>query len=505
MKQNFKIIFCVSIVFLFSFLVLGIFLESYSQGLLTSEKNIVNVGGIATQNPKQVTLDVLQNILNDSQTDDVTINSLGFRGEEFTEMKSNNTFRIFLLGGSQMFGTGATSDDTTIPGYLNYYIKEQNNSFSIEVINSGLKGVDSRKELLLLQNMLINFNPDLIIIYDGLNDLRAGNSSEQLLENWNLMCELGHKNNFDVIISLQPIAGFGDKSLTSVELSYVKNAKDYENNSLIESVNQYEMYAQNLQKLKNCTNTIDLRYVFDDELDSVYIDEAHVSDKGNSIVAKSLLTNISANIPKEIEIIESGNYKINTRNSDMSSELQYAIGTIFSNFKEKLVVTPFSTSESSNISSETTKKFEKIVASTQSLVYENTEIEIMIEISSENKFMGDGKIKIVTIDKNKGSVIQNVTYLMTITKDDNVLFTNYFFAENELIIQIEKNDDKNIKISGERKYELDALYMNPEIPISISGTFLESNSNYEFNISLRTIHDSENLIFLNGFYSEITT
>ena len=505
MKQNFKIIFCVSLVFLFSFLSLGIFLESYSQGLFTSEKNIVSVGGITTQNPKQVTLDVLQNILNDSQTDYVTINSLGFRGEEFTEMKPNNTFRIFLLGGSQMFGTGATSDDTTIPGYLDDYIEEQNHSFSIEVINSGLKGVDSRKELLLLQNMLINFNPDLIIIYDGLNDLRAGNSSKQLLENWNLVCELGHKNNFDVIISLQPIAGFGDKSLTSDELSYVKNAKDFKNNRLIDSVKQYEMYAQNLQKLKNCTDTIDLRYVFDDELDSVYIDEAHVSDKGNSIVAKSLLTNISPNITKDVETIDPGNYKIDTTNSIISSELEYAIGTLFSNFIKKLTDTPFSTYENSSISSETTKEFEKIVANTQSLVYEDTEIEIMIEILSKNKFIEDGKIKIVTIDKNKGSVIQNVTYLMTITKDDNELFTNYFFAEDELIIQIEKNDDKNIKISGERKYELDALYMNPEIPISISGTFFESNSNYRFDISLRTIHDSENFIFLNGFYSEITT
>ena len=40
MKQNFKIIFCLGIVFLSSFLVLGLFLEAYSQGILTSQKNI---------------------------------------------------------------------------------------------------------------------------------------------------------------------------------------------------------------------------------------------------------------------------------------------------------------------------------------------------------------------------------------------------------------------------------------------------------------------------------
>ena len=113
MKENFKIIFCLGVVFLSSFFVLGLFLDAYSQGLLTSEKNIISVGGIVNQNPKQVTLDVLQNILGDVQTDDVNINSLGFRGTEFTEIKPNNTFRIFLIGGSQMFGTGSTSDDTT--------------------------------------------------------------------------------------------------------------------------------------------------------------------------------------------------------------------------------------------------------------------------------------------------------------------------------------------------------------------------------------------------------
>ena len=129
----------------------------------------------------------------------------------------------------------------------------------------------------------------------------------------------------------------------------------------------------------------------------------------------------------------------------------------------------------------------------------------MIEISSENEYIEDGKIKISTIDKNTESILHNVTYLMTITKNGNELFTNYFFVEDEeLVIQIKMNDE-DIKIFGERKYELDALIMNSEVPISIVGSFFEYNSSYEFDISLRTIHDSENFIFLNGFYAEITT
>ena len=48
--------------------------------------------------------------------------SLGFRGTEFSEIKPSDTYRIFMIGGSTMFGAGATSDETTIPGYLQQLI-----------------------------------------------------------------------------------------------------------------------------------------------------------------------------------------------------------------------------------------------------------------------------------------------------------------------------------------------------------------------------------------------
>ena len=79
------------------------------------------------------------------------------------------------------------------------------------------------------------------------------------------------------------------------------------------------------------------------------------------------------------------------------------------------------------------------------------------------------------------------------------------YFDQQLIIQLEQDDSKNIKISGDRRYELDALTTTPESPILISGSFLEPNSKYEFDISLRSIQDSENIIFLNGFYAKITT
>ena len=502
MKENFKITFYIGIVFVASFLVFGLFLEGYSQGLLTSEKNIITIGGIANQNPKQVTLDVLENILGETQNDDVSINSLGFRGNEFTEDKPENTFRIFLLGGSQMFGTGATSDNTTIPGYIETFLNEEDKSFSIEVINSGLKGVNSYKELLLLQNMLLDFSPDLVIIYDGLNDLRAGNDSKSMYDNWSSMCNLGQNNNFDVIVTLQPIAGFGNKSLTDKEFSYVENGKDYDNNSLLDSINQYEMYANSLKELENCTEIIDLRFVFDDEIEDIYIDEAHVSDKGNSIVVKAMLEKITSNIPQEIVLQKSNNYETQKIEPNIFSEFLYVTETIVSNFEKKLMLTPFSTYENNNFVKDT-KQSETIIVKTQTQFYEDEEIEVIIKIIPSEDSTNDKKIKIITYDKITDSVIHNVTYLMTISKNENELFTNYFFAENELVIEIKDTNNKKIEIDGERRYELDALVMNPNVQIIISGSFFDFNSEYEFNINLRTIHDPENYIFLNGFKAEI--
>ena len=118
MKANIKITALVGIAFFLSFTILAVFLEIYSMGLLTTEKKILDVENIFDQNPKQATIDVLRNFFGNSETDTISINSLGFRGDEFSKIKPDRTYRIFMVGSSPMFGYGATSDETTIPGFM---------------------------------------------------------------------------------------------------------------------------------------------------------------------------------------------------------------------------------------------------------------------------------------------------------------------------------------------------------------------------------------------------
>ena len=468
MKGNIKITIFAGIAFLSSFAILAGFLGMYSEGLLTDEKNILDVENIFAQNPKQATIDVLRNFSGVSKADMININSLGFRGDEFSKIKPDETYRIFMLGGSPMFGYGATSDETTIPGFTQKIFDEKDFGFDIEVINSGSQAADSNKELKLVKERLIPFSPDLIIIYDGWNDLRFNVSPNELKENWNAICEIGKKNNFDVIISLQPIAGFGDKTLTKQESEWVKAGKSYSKKPLIESLSAYQDYAKNLSEINTCTKTIDLRNVFDNESETIYSDQGHVYDKGNTIVAKSLYNAIFPIILKNKEF------------------------NIFEN----------------------EKNFDSLTTST----YNGREIVVNLELLPSTE-LNNEKIKISTYDKTNEKNIQNVTYFISISKNNEYLLNEHFFAQDSvLVMDVQPNNNAIVKIIGERQYadnayvalnskyisDIDGDTLVSITPIQLIGPIFNSNGVYTFDIELRTIDEPNNWVYtIPAFHYEI--
>jgi len=222
-------------------------------------------------------------------SDIVNVNSYGFRGAEFSSNKPIDTYRIFLVGGSTMWGSGNYSDETTIPGILQKIFDKQESQTKIEVINAGMSGTNTISESKLIKERLVNFQPDLIIMYDGWNDLRAEYSPEMIYNNWKSVCEIGNQNEFDIIITLQPIAGFGNKELTHQEYVNALTGNNHNNMQLLLQKNQYEEYANKLQDLlTTCTLTKDLRNVFDDVSGPIFWDQGHASDAGNMIVAEKI-------------------------------------------------------------------------------------------------------------------------------------------------------------------------------------------------------------------------
>jgi lysophospholipase L1-like esterase len=93
----------------------------------------------------------------------ININSRGLRAEEGDELDSRP--KIIFLGGSAAFGQGAETDQDTIPAILQQSIK------SHRVLNAGVIGFQSGQELTYLVTQLIDYQPAIVVAYDGWNDV----------------------------------------------------------------------------------------------------------------------------------------------------------------------------------------------------------------------------------------------------------------------------------------------------------------------------------------------
>ena len=291
----------------------------------------------------------------------LNINSDGFRGNEIKD-KLDDTYRIFIVGGSTVFGALSSEDSKTIPGWLERQFMD-NGLNRIEVINAGINNADSRSEIYLIKHHILNLEPDMIIVYDGWNEgqhdwgldsevedqtiqSNLKNSLDIFLNNfymskikphyktpdklqeifknknlesneisipdstlistkvstwekrWDSVCDLGKEKNFKTIISIQPILGSGEKPLTEIEKERLDNS--FERQRVILKV--LESMSYSLKTLEqSCDKTIDLRNSFDNVKEPIYYDLGHMSDFGNEIIANKIYEKI---IPIVVEDIQ---------------------------------------------------------------------------------------------------------------------------------------------------------------------------------------------------------
>jgi len=82
--------------------------------------------------------------------------------------KPEGQFRIAMIGGSTVHG--GTTFDVTLPGALKRKLQASFPSRDIEVINGGIVSAIARQEFVFLATTLTDYNLDLLITYDGIND-----------------------------------------------------------------------------------------------------------------------------------------------------------------------------------------------------------------------------------------------------------------------------------------------------------------------------------------------
>lgn len=97
------------------------------------------------------------------------INSKGFVGRDFTDVKPEGMYRIFALGDSCTFGDGYWR--RAYPSMLEQLLDSADLGGQFEVINAGIEGYNSEYALARLRSELVAYDPDMLIVYIGWNDL----------------------------------------------------------------------------------------------------------------------------------------------------------------------------------------------------------------------------------------------------------------------------------------------------------------------------------------------
>ena len=278
-----------------------------------------------------------------------SINEHGFRGKSVDLVKPIDEYRIIMVGGSTTFGLGSTADEHTIPAYLESLLNEKFEK-NIKVINAGVLAADARSEVYYVEDHLIKFNPDLIIVFDGYNDsfnikLTDINpdegfvsnihlsplelfvndnfkifatpkvifqythdyfqsqyltddvmvkNTEKWLERWNKTCKLANEKNFELFVVVQPMLGTSDRTLSEIE-SDIKSSKIIRYEKTFKLLNNL---GDNIDSL-SCPHA-DLRHTFDGMNEQIFHSQVHTGDKQNKILAYEISKNIESIIQKDM-------------------------------------------------------------------------------------------------------------------------------------------------------------------------------------------------------------
>ena len=121
-----------------------------------------------------------------------SVNEHGFRfgGSQ----NKNNALRIMCVGGSTTWSTGVTADtDPCYPQALEIYLRSR--GFNIEVINAGVPYHTSLDVLMRFITKGLFYNPDLVLIHTGINDIGPLTSPQQYKADYTHWRKVGFSNN----------------------------------------------------------------------------------------------------------------------------------------------------------------------------------------------------------------------------------------------------------------------------------------------------------------------
>ena len=129
--------------------------------------------------------------------------------------------------------------------------------------------------------------------------------------------------------------------------------------------------------------------------------------------------------------------------------------------------------------------------------------KISISVEMPMYFENDQEqITITAIEKETKENAKNVTFLIGLFHENELIFRNYFFAEDGILpIKITPTQEGEVTIHGEQDSLLGAWHGTESNPIEITGSLFDSGGLYNFEIEVRTIDEPTNIIEDSGIYN----
>ena len=131
------------------------------------------------------------------------------------------------------------------------------------------------------------------------------------------------------------------------------------------------------------------------------------------------------------------------------------------------------------------------------------EKQFSVSVEMPMYFENEQEQIILTATNNEtDETAKNVTYLIGIFYQGEMILRNYFFTEDGILpIIVTPTNDGDITIVGEKDSLLGAWYGTESNPVEITGPIFTSGGLYTFEIEIRTIDEPTNIIEDSGVYT----
>ena len=129
-------------------------------------------------------------------------------------------------------------------------------------------------------------------------------------------------------------------------------------------------------------------------------------------------------------------------------------------------------------------------------------ISISVELPMYFEKDDDKQITITATEDETNQTAKNVTFLIGLFHQDEMIFRNYFYAEDGVLpIKVKPTTEGEIEIHGNQDSLLGAWHATESSPIEITGPIFNSGGLYNFEIEVRTIDEPTNIIEDSGIYN----